>query len=138
MLAHGSDIMLSVGAEIGPQVQCIPFSAALDRHGRRQLSRWCERPLAHLGAAFTHAAACLPVLTHFIHTGWLADALVARGLSVTKVRKRLQTVAFLVPAVALTILVNPTISPATAVACMTAALGVSSLGGSEACLGRSA
>jgi len=58
----------------------------------------------------------------------LADALVARGLSVTKVRKRLQTVAFLVPAAALTVLVNPSISQALAVACMTTALGVSSLG----------
>ncbi len=46
----------------------------------------------------------------------------------TKVRKRLQTVAFLVPAAALTVLVNPSISQALAVACMTTALGVSSLG----------
>ena len=52
----------------------------------------------------------------------------ARGLSVTKVRKRLQTVAFLVPAAALTVLVNPSISQVLAVACMTTALGVSSLG----------
>lgn len=60
--------------------------------------------------------------------GWLADGLVARGWSVTTVRKRLQTVAFIGPAVALTVLSNPATSPTLAVACLTAALGITSLG----------
>ena len=60
--------------------------------------------------------------------GWLADGLIVRGMSVTAVRKRLQTVAFLGPALALTVLTSPAISPRLAVACMTAALGITSLG----------
>jgi hypothetical protein len=41
----------------------------------------------------------------------LADSLVARGVSVTTVRKGVQTVAFLVPAVALLALSQPGLSP---------------------------
>ena len=61
-------------------------------------------------------------------SGLLADTLVARGTSVTTVRKRLQTVAFLVPAVALLVLAQPGLAPTTAVAAMTVALGTTSLG----------
>jgi len=43
----------------------------------------------------------------------------------------LQTVAFLGPALALTILAQPSISPRVAIACMTAALGITSLGTSS-------
>lgn len=60
--------------------------------------------------------------------GLLADWLVARGVHVTAVRKGLQTVAFLVPAVALLVLAQPGISPAAAVGCLTVALGTTSLG----------
>ncbi|GLC37990.1 hypothetical protein PLESTB_000448400 [Pleodorina starrii] len=60
--------------------------------------------------------------------GLLADALVARGVPVVTVRKRLQTIAFLVPAVALVALAQPGISPAGAVGLMTVALGTTSLG----------
>ena len=64
-------------------------------------------------------------------SGWLADGLVARGWSVTTVRKRIQTVAFLGPAAALTVLSNPATPPSLAVACLTAALGITSLGALE-------
>jgi len=60
--------------------------------------------------------------------GLLADSLVSRGVDVTSVRKALQTVAFLVPAVALLVLAQPGLSPAQAVAAMTVALGTTSLG----------
>ncbi|GBF90924.1 anion transporter, chloroplastic-like [Raphidocelis subcapitata] len=60
--------------------------------------------------------------------GVLADSLIARGVDVTAVRKGMQTVSMLVPAAALLLLSQPGLSPAAAVACMTAALGVTSLG----------
>ena len=60
--------------------------------------------------------------------GLLADGLVRRGVPVTTVRKRIQTVAFLGPAAALLVLANRAISPALAVACLTVALGTTSLG----------
>lgn len=60
--------------------------------------------------------------------GLLADALIARGLSVTRARKAIQSVAFLIPAAALAVLANPAISPRAAVACLTVALGTTSLG----------
>ncbi|GIL51685.1 hypothetical protein Vafri_7616 [Volvox africanus] len=60
--------------------------------------------------------------------GLLADNLVSRGVAVSTVRKGMQTVAFLVPAVALLVLSQPGISPAVAVGCMTVALGTTSLG----------
>lgn len=60
--------------------------------------------------------------------GFLADHLIAQGVPVTTVRRRLQTVAMLVPAAALLLLVQPWITPAMAVAAMTTALGVTSLG----------
>ncbi|KAF5829807.1 major facilitator superfamily domain-containing protein [Dunaliella salina] len=61
-------------------------------------------------------------------SGVLADALVARGIHVTQVRKAVQTVAFLVPAVALMVLSQPGLSPKQAVVLMTIALGTTSLG----------
>lgn len=61
-------------------------------------------------------------------SGLLADTLVARGVPVTNVRKGLQTVAFLIPAIALQVLSQPGITPTLAVACMTVALGTTSLG----------
>ena len=60
--------------------------------------------------------------------GLLADGLVRRGVPVTTVRKRIQTVAFLGPAAALLVLADRAISPALAVACLTVALGTTSLG----------
>ncbi|CAL8468433.1 g7973 [Coccomyxa elongata] len=60
--------------------------------------------------------------------GLLADTLVRRGMSVTRVRKAVQTVAFVIPAAALLVLANPGISTTTAVACLTIALGTTSLG----------
>ncbi|KAG1674590.1 hypothetical protein FOA52_001839 [Chlamydomonas sp. UWO 241] len=61
-------------------------------------------------------------------SGLLADSLIAKGTDVTTVRKALQSIAFLVPAVALLVLGSPGISPAQAVAAMTVALGTTSLG----------
>jgi nitrate/nitrite transporter NarK len=58
----------------------------------------------------------------------LADGLIARGVPVTTVRKAMQTVSMLLPAAALLVLATPGLPPAAAVACMTAALGVTSLG----------
>lgn len=60
--------------------------------------------------------------------GFLADSLIAAGHSTTYVRKLLQSVSMLVPAAALLFLANPSIPPLAAVAAMTAALGVTSLG----------
>ena len=60
--------------------------------------------------------------------GALADYLVTRGVAVTTVRKSLQTVAFLGPAASLLLLSQPGLAPWQAVACMTAALGTTSLG----------
>lgn len=60
--------------------------------------------------------------------GFLADSLIQRGVSVTTVRKALQSVSMLLPAAALLVLAQPGLPPAAAVACMTAALGVTSLG----------
>lgn len=59
--------------------------------------------------------------------GVLADGLIQRGWSVTHVRKALQTVAFLGPAAALMVL-SGTKDPRIAVASMTCALGITSLG----------
>ena len=61
--------------------------------------------------------------------GVLADGLIQRGWSVTLVRKALQTVAFLGPAAALMVLADPRV----AVASMTCALGITSLGNSLSC-----
>ena len=66
----------------------------------------------------------------YVLAGLLADGLIKRGVSVTQVRKRLQTVAFLGPAVALVIL-SRSKDPRVAVACMTCALGITSLGDSS-------
>ncbi|KAL4424918.1 hypothetical protein ABPG77_009647 [Micractinium sp. CCAP 211/92] len=60
--------------------------------------------------------------------GLLADGLVRNGVPVLRVRKGIQTVAFLGPVLALTVLSNPAISPPLALLCMTAALGITSLG----------
>lgn len=62
--------------------------------------------------------------------GVLADGLVARcGWSVTRVRKTMQAVAFLVPALALVVLAQgAALPPAAAVAAMCVALGATSLG----------
>lgn len=61
------------------------------------------------------------------HAGLLADKLIKQGWHITKVRKTLQTVAFLGPALALIIL-SRSKDPRIAVACMTCALGITSLG----------
>lgn len=53
---------------------------------------------------------------------------VRRGVPVLRVRKGIQTAAFLGPVLALTVLSNPGISPPLALLCMTAALGITSLG----------
>ena len=59
--------------------------------------------------------------------GLLADKLIKQGWHLTRVRKTLQTVAFLGPALALIIL-SRSKDPKIAVACMTCALGITSLG----------
>ncbi len=53
---------------------------------------------------------------------------VQNGVPVLRVRKGIQTIAFLGPVLALTVLSNPAISPPLALLCMTAALGITSLG----------
>jgi hypothetical protein len=53
---------------------------------------------------------------------------VRRGVPVLKVRRGVQTAAFLGPVAALLALANPNISPPLALLCMTAALGITSLG----------
>ena len=53
---------------------------------------------------------------------------VRRGVPVLRVRKGVQTAAFLGPVAALMVLSNPSISPPLALLCMTAALGITSLG----------
>eukprot|EP00884_Botryococcus_braunii_P012813 jgi/Botrbrau1/21532/Bobra.174_2s0035.1 len=60
--------------------------------------------------------------------GVLVDWLLARGADRTRVRKAVQTVAFLLPAAALVLLSSVTLTPALALFCMTAALGITSLG----------
>lgn len=61
--------------------------------------------------------------------GLLADGLIARGVTVVATRKLVQTVAFLVPAAALLVLsLSTSLSHGLAVACMTLALGTTSLG----------
>ncbi|PSC76976.1 putative anion transporter chloroplastic [Micractinium conductrix] len=60
--------------------------------------------------------------------GLLADGLVRRGVPVRRVRRGIQTAAFLGPVAALGVLSNPAISPPVALASMTAALGITSLG----------
>jgi nitrate/nitrite transporter NarK len=60
--------------------------------------------------------------------GVIADSLVKSGWEVVKVRKTVQTVAFLVPALSLVYLSQPGLSPFQAVAAMTVALGTTSLG----------
>lgn len=57
-----------------------------------------------------------------------ALAQVRRGLPVLTVRKGVQTAAFLGPVAALTVLASPGITPPLALLCMTAALGITSLG----------
>ncbi|GKU93303.1 hypothetical protein SLEP1_g6908 [Rubroshorea leprosula] len=54
--------------------------------------------------------------------GWIADALVSRGLSVTTVRKIMQTIGFLGPAFFLTQLSHVD-SPAVAIFCMACSQG---------------
>lgn len=65
--------------------------------------------------------------------GLLADKLIKQGWHVTRVRKTLQSVAFLGPALALIIL-SRSKDPRIAVACMTCALGITSLGHFLPCL----
>ena len=65
--------------------------------------------------------------------GLLADGLIKQGVGITQVRKRLQTVAFLGPALALIIL-SRSKDPRVAVACMTCALGITSLGECRICV----
>ncbi|GAB4816678.1 hypothetical protein N2152v2_003724 [Parachlorella kessleri] len=60
--------------------------------------------------------------------GLLADGLVRAGHSVVSVRKGVQTAAFLGPVAALLVLASPSITAGKAVAAMTAALGITSLG----------
>ncbi|GAX82958.1 hypothetical protein CEUSTIGMA_g10385.t1 [Chlamydomonas eustigma] len=60
--------------------------------------------------------------------GILADYCLLKGVSVLVIRKSMQTVAFLIPAVALLVLAQPGLSPGVAVAAMTVALGTTSLG----------
>ncbi|KAK9843080.1 hypothetical protein WJX74_006724 [Apatococcus lobatus] len=68
----------------------------------------------------------LPWLTMAISAnvaGWAADTMVAKGMSITKVRKIMQTIGFMGPAVFLTQLGNVH-TPGAAVACMMASQGL--------------
>jgi MFS transporter, ACS family, solute carrier family 17 (sodium-dependent inorganic phosphate cotransporter), other len=70
----------------------------------------------------------LPWLAMFIFAnvgGILADKLIKMGTSVTTVRKTMQSIGFIGPAIFLTLVTTST-SPASAVACMTAALATGS------------
>jgi ACS family sodium-dependent inorganic phosphate cotransporter/ACS family sodium-dependent inorganic phosphate cotransporter-like MFS transporter 9 len=53
---------------------------------------------------------------------------VKRGVPVLRVRKGIQTAAFLGPVLALGVLSSPAVAPPLALLCMTAALGITSLG----------
>jgi len=88
---------------------------------------------ATLEMDLTHAAhtALLPPIAGVIASaaaGYMGDTLIARGVPVAGVRKLAQTVGFIVPAVLLGAATQVHCSPndMTAVACITAALGVSS------------
>jgi ACS family sodium-dependent inorganic phosphate cotransporter/ACS family sodium-dependent inorganic phosphate cotransporter-like MFS transporter 9 len=61
-------------------------------------------------------------------SGVLSDALVARGAAPTAVRKAVQTAAFLGPVAPLLALAAGGLTPAQGVACMTLALGATSVG----------
>ena len=75
----------------------------------------------------TVVSVCIDRRIRCLCAGLLADKLIKSGWSVTRVRKSLQTVAFLGPAVALIVL-SRSKDPRLAVACMTCALGITSLG----------
>jgi ACS family sodium-dependent inorganic phosphate cotransporter/ACS family sodium-dependent inorganic phosphate cotransporter-like MFS transporter 9 len=60
--------------------------------------------------------------------GVMADGLIQTGMPVTRVRKFMQTIAFIIPAAALIVLAKPGISSSWALACLTVALGTTSLG----------
>ncbi|XP_074263330.1 ascorbate transporter, chloroplastic-like [Silene latifolia] len=67
----------------------------------------------------------LPWLTMAIFAnigGWIADTLISRGLSVTSVRKIMQTIGFLGPALSLSVL-SKVKTPALAVLCMACSQG---------------
>ncbi|KAL2892190.1 Ascorbate transporter chloroplastic [Bienertia sinuspersici] len=67
----------------------------------------------------------LPWLTMAVFAnigGWIADTLISRGLSVTSVRKIMQTIGFLGPAVSLSVL-SRVRTPALAVLCMACSQG---------------
>ncbi|KAL9234481.1 hypothetical protein vseg_009351 [Gypsophila vaccaria] len=67
----------------------------------------------------------LPWLTMAIFAnigGWIADTLISRGLSVTSVRKIMQTIGFLGPALSLSVL-SQVKTPALAVLCMACSQG---------------
>ncbi|KAH9604124.1 hypothetical protein KSS87_010464 [Heliosperma pusillum] len=68
----------------------------------------------------------LPWLTMAIFAnigGWIADTLISRGMSVTSVRKIMQTIGFLGPALSLSVL-SKVKTPALAVLCMACSQGV--------------
>ncbi|CAB4282302.1 unnamed protein product [Prunus armeniaca] len=71
------------------------------------------------------SASCPGLQWHFLQTlgGWIADTLVSKGFSVTRVRKIMQTIGFLGPAFFLTQLSHIN-SPAMAVLCMACSQGV--------------
>ncbi|KAK9810585.1 hypothetical protein WJX73_002419 [Symbiochloris irregularis] len=59
--------------------------------------------------------------------GLVADRLAARGWPIVTVRKRLQSIAFLVPAAMLLVLARPQVPASLAITCMAIALGATSL-----------
>lgn len=97
-------------------------------------SSWCAWVLQSVLGLDLKSSAFLSMLPWTVMAvgssaaGWLADGLMARGWSIITVRKRMQTIAFLGPAIALTVLSNPATPSSLAVACLTAALGMTSLG----------
>jgi MFS family permease len=60
-------------------------------------------------------------------SGFLADHLISRGTPVAVVRRSMQAVAFVVPALMLLLLSSVVVSPQVAAACMAVALGANAV-----------
>jgi hypothetical protein len=132
----------------GPQGVCIRVAAALDSHGSRVLSRWraSRQPSrsrrgsgqGSKGGLTTLWISCQRLLVTVLPDGrmlCLHDGSTVNAenhevkVELLQSLQALQTVAFLGPALALTLLSQPGISHNMAIGCMTAALGITSLGG---------
>lgn len=77
--------------------------------------------LASAGLAAVYPWLCMAIMANV--GGWIADALVSRGVSRTLVRKSMQTIGFMGPAIFLSQLQHVT-SPVMAILCMCACQGL--------------